>query len=325
METATRAMPRTPDPRSWTALGRDAIVVALPRVGTLRVTGPDRVAFLNGQLANDVARLEAGGALRSAYLDVRGHALAEMRVQRREQDLQLAVEDGAVRDVARRLLAHRVFDQVEVAELAGEISTLTVQGPSAADLVSDLLHLGPWREGRFETARFGDAEILVLRNRRSLPGGVDLHLPSGALEKVARALEAAGATGGDEATLEASRIEAGLPRAGTEAGPGVLPQEAGLEETFSTRKGCYLGQEVMARVEARARLRRSLVRLRLEAAAPGVAPGAEIVAAGRTVGRLGSVAIHPELGCLALALLRDDVTAGTTLQAGPVGAAILAP
>jgi len=314
----------TPDPGSWSALSSGAITVVLPQVGALRVSGPDGAAFLNGQLANDVAHLESGGSLRSAYLNVRGHALAEMRVQRRESDLHLAVEDGGAHEVAKRLLAHKVFDQVELTDLSGTLSTLTVQGPRATEVVESALGIEPLHDGHFATVPFGEAEVLALRNRRSVAGGVDVHLLSRQLAELIGALHAAGAVEGDEESIEASRIEAGLPRAALDAGPGVLPQEAGLTAAISTRKGCYLGQEVMARIEARAQLRRSLKRLRLDRTPPDLMPGQAVMHGDKAVGRLGSVALHPELGTLALAVLRNDVSDGAILRVGPVAAAILA-
>jgi folate-binding protein YgfZ len=315
--------PPLPDPQAWCALHASAVAVPLDDVGGLRLTGPDRVDFLNGQLAHDVRALPEGGSLRSLYLDVKGHALDEVRVQRRDRDLHLAVEDGRAGAVLERLTAHRVFDDVTLEDLAEVLACVTVQGPASDEVVRHLLGRAPEDDaGRFLQRPFGGADALVVRHRRSGPGGVDVHVLRRDLPALRSALAAAGAVAGDRAGLEASRIAAGLPRASADAGPGVLPQEAGLDAAISTRKGCYLGQETMARIEARAVLRRGLARLRLDGP-PGDEARPPLRLDGREVGRVGSVAHHPDEGLLALAVVRLDLPPDATLEAGAASAAIL--
>jgi hypothetical protein len=307
-----------PSPSAWRALRDGAALVALPAVGGLRVVGDDRIDFLHGQLSHDVRGLAGGGARRMLLLDVKGHAHAELGVHRRDRDVHLAVEDGAAGEVAAQLRGRIVFDQVEIQELGEALATLTLQGPGAP---ATLARLGwPWpAPGATATVAFGDAELLLVAAPRSEAGGVDVHLLARQRPAVEAALREAGATPGDAASLEASRVAAGRPRGGREAGPGVLPQEAGLDDRVSTRKGCYLGQEVMARLEARGRVKRGLALLTL--AAPPASPDERAVAAGgRTVGRLGTVARHPERGVLALAVLRLDAPDAGELSAG--GAAV---
>src|SRR5690606_9961401 len=110
-----------------------------------------------------------------------------------------------------------------------------------------------------------DARVFVYPSRRSLAGGFDLGMfgAGGADELLAR-LEAAGAVVVGPEQLAAARIAALLPSAGAEGGEGVLPQESGLTSLLSYRKGCYLGQEIMARIEARGKLRRSLASIELD-------------------------------------------------------------
>ncbi|MDZ7707625.1 MAG: hypothetical protein U5J97_06975 [Trueperaceae bacterium] len=329
--------PSAPDPAAWTALEAGAIVVELPSVGSLRITGDDRIAFLHGQLAHDVRSLPVGGALRTLQLNVKGHALAEMTLHRREQDVHLAVEDGAAAEVARRLHDHVVFDQVTIEDLGGVLRTVTLQGPSALAVVQRAFDVAPPASG-FAPVAFDDATLLVVRSRRSVPGGVDVHVLARQADAVVRRLVDAGAAIGDVASLEASRVEAGVPRAGREAGPGVLPQEAGLHDAISTRKGCYLGQETMARIEARAQVRRGLARLTLgeeradlaadlehDRAQRGDAAASDVRAGDRVVGRLGTLVRHPRLGLVALAVVRSGLEPDATLVAAGRPAAIVRP
>lgn len=317
------AAPRTADPlasvdpAAWRALHEGVVLAPLPRVGGLRVSGPDRLDFLHGQLAHDVRGLREGGARRSLLLDEKGHARAEATVHRRRDDVHLAVEDDGLRWVLERLRAHVVFDQVELEDLGERLATLTLQGPGVDALLGALDWPRP-APGAFAHVPFGDAKLLLSARARSAPGGVDLHLLRGGEAEVAAVLRDAGAVPADVATLEPSRIAAGLFRAGADAGEGVLPQEAGLEEAFSTRKGCYLGQEIMARIEARGRVKRGPALLRLEGGGLGALVGARgeertLLRGERRVGLLGGVARHPEHGVLALAVVRHDVEEGEAL------------
>jgi len=334
-------IPPLPDPSSWSALHDGAIVVALPSVGSLRIVGADRIAFLHGQLANDVRSLPASGALRTVQLNAKGHALAQMTLHRRDDDVHLAVEDGAAEAVARRLRDHVVFDEVEIEDLGGVLRTVTVQGPAARSVIERAFGEPP-PPGAFASVAFGDASLLLSASRRSVPGGVDVHVLARQADEASRRLADAGAVRGDVASLEGSRVEAGVPRAGRDAGPGVLPQEAGLDDAISTRKGCYLGQETMARIEARAQVRRGLVRLVLGdpaqgdpvtgAEEAGMEGGAEddttaheVRSDGRVVGRLGTMARHPRWGLVALAVVRSGVGPDATLVAAGRPAAILRP
>lgn len=319
---STRRAP-APEGAAWRALNERAVVASLERLGGLRVTGEDRVDFLQGQLAADVRGLAVGEVRRSLALDGKGHALAEATVHRREHDLYVAVEDGALDWLEGRLRRHVIFDAVELEGLGETLTALSVQGPEA-HVVLEAAGLPVPPSGRFESAPWEDASLLVVPRDRSAPGGFDVHLLRRHQGSVLTALTGAGGTAAAEAALEPSRIQAGLARAGLEAGPGVLPQEAGLEEAFSTRKGCYLGQEVMARIEARGRLKRGLAGLRLvpSGAEAGVAPeeavarasGRALLLNGRSVGRVGGAAIHPERGGIALAVLRHDVAEGESLE-----------
>ena len=283
----------------------------------LRAHGPDAAPFLHGQLANDVTGLPVGGVNRSLSLNHRGHAMAEASVLRRAKDDVLLVVDDAGGDlVEESLQSHIIFDQVTLERLPGQ-ALLTVQGPAAAAL------LGAAPEaGSFAATQVAGAPVTVWPRQRSTAGGYDVLVADADAAAVMAALTAAGAQAVAAASIDALRVRAGLPTAGGEGGEGVLPQEAALEASLSYRKGCYLGQEIMARIEARGNLRRSLARLEL-AALPQ--PGSEraITHAGRTVGLLGTV-VQVESGgggepvVEALAVLRNDLPADAELEVGGV-------
>lgn len=291
-----------------------ALLTPLLGSGVLKASGSDRLDFVHGQVSCAVKNLPAGGFSEGLMLNHKGHALAQLRVLRRNEALLLVVDGGATAAVARRLQEHIIFDQVILEPQPS--SVLSLQGEAADEVLAAVGLELPEAGAVAETALAG-APLLLHRARRSGAGGYDLLVPTEQAGAVFDALVAAGALPAGEAALELARVLAGVPDAEHEAGEGVLPQEAGLEPLVDYRKGCYLGQEIMARIEARGKLRRSLQGLRLRARPEkGVR---DVLANGKTVGRLGTVAEHPQLGVVALAVLRDDL-AEVELMVGTVAA-----
>lgn len=293
----------------------------VPLLGTtpLRLTGADRLEFLHGQVSHEVKRLMAGESRTALMLNIRGHALALLRVYRREDDLFVAVEGGSGALVERELRAHIIFDQVEIDNLSTSLSTLTLQGEAATRAVQGLFGTVP-ASGTFVQVPFASAKVLVSPVARSRAGGFDLHVLTQDAADLLAALQGAGIHLAGENALEAVRIEAGLAGAELEGGEGALPQEVGLEHAVSYRKGCYLGQEIMARIEARGKLRRRLVGLKLDGVPEtGIR---DLVQNGKTVGRLGGVAVHPRLGVIGLGSVRTELEVGAGLEVGGVSGAV---
>lgn len=303
----------------FTAFAEDkSLLVPLFGVTPLRLTGADRLDFLHGQVSNEVKRLAVGGSSHALLLNYKGHALAEMRIYRREDDLFIAVDGGAGNLVERELRAHIIFDQVELENLTGKLVTLTVQGKEATTLVQQVLAIEGLTEDSFVQAPFESAKVLIAPTKRTAAGGVDLHVLARDAAKLLDVLCAAGAVPAGESALDIARVTAGIASAEHEGGEGVLPQECGLEGAISYRKGCYLGQEIMARIEARGKVRRKLVGLRLD----GKPDVSDIRLGEKTVGRLGTVVQHPEWGVLALAVLRGGIKAEEVLEVGDARAVL---
>ena len=296
--------------------GGRALLVEVPGVTPLRLTGADRVDFLHGQISSDVRGLAIGETNEGLLLNHKGHALAQLRVVRRADDVYVAVEGGAGDLVRDHLARHIIFDQVEVRDLSGEIVVWTLQGAAGGvDTALDAVGAVRPAPGMSHQVPWEDASVLVTAARRSGAGGVDLHVLARQADGIRRALEGAGAVLADRTALRLLRTVAGIPHAATEGGDGVLPQEAGLEPLVSYRKGCYLGQEIMARIEARGSVRRALHGVLLE----DEPRGADVEREGRSVGRLGSIARHPELGWVGLAVLRVDLEGDAAVSFGGVG------
>ncbi len=302
------------------AAGGPPFVARLEGSGVLEASGPDAAAFLHGQLANDVTGLPVGGTNRSLLLNHKGHAMAEAQVLRpEERRLLLVVDDARLDWVAESLERHVVFDEVELRRVPA--AAVTVQGRGAAGALADALGGLGAAEGAFASGALGGSPVLVYAARRSAAGGFDVvALGAGDAGVLEGALVAAGAVPVGRAGLDAARVAARVPAAGREGGEGVLPQEAGLEGFVSFRKGCYLGQEIMARVAARGAVRRGLATLELD----GEPAGRDVVADGRVVGRLGTVARLPDGSWRALAVLRGDVGEGAGVSVGGAAGSVVA-
>jgi tRNA-modifying protein YgfZ len=289
-------------------------LVPLLRRGALRVTGEDRIDFVQGQISHDVRGLVTGGVREALLLDHRGRPQADLVAVRRERDLYLAVDDGRGDVVRAGLDAHVVFDQVSIDDLGGRLASFVVSGAAALAALRSLLGVDdlPQAPDAVAQVAWQGADVLLHARARGLPQAVDVHVLSEHLGAMWAALVAGGAVPVGERALATARVGAGLAAAMAE-GVDALPQEAGLESRISYRKGCYLGQEIMARVEARGTLRRSLATVALDGA-PGFDDPSLFGDDGRLVGRIGTVAPSPGGAWTALAVVRNEVGADAMVR-----------
>jgi len=238
------------------------------------VEGPDSRSFLHGLLSNDVAAVAVGTSLPALLLDATGHIRVVMRVVCTDDDaFTLLTDAGSGERLAQLLDEYHFSEDVEIIgpEPVDVLTFPAAVTPLGADLVID-------------------GAIPGTRDAVGMAAAIGAATPHEAL---------------DDATAEALRIAAGVPRFGVDMTDRTLVHEAGLEATaVSFTKGCYLGQETVARVEHRGGVKRRLVGLRLPALTPA---GQDVRVADRVVGRLTSVATHPALGPIGLAILRNEV------------------
>ncbi len=313
--------------------GAASLVPRLSR-GHLRVRGADRVDFLHGQLSQDVRSLVPGAAVDGLLLDHRGRPQAAVTVVARPDDLYVGVDDGHGPVVAASLAAHVVFDQVEIddvseAAVGGRgLTAFTLVGGGRDEVRARLVAAFPGLQGDLppdgsvvmsapvEPGAEGSASPASALLRVAAIGpltAVDVTLLARDLPDVVSRLVGAGVRPVGERAWTAARVAFGVATVRGEGRAG-LPQETGLGARVHPRKGCYLGQEIMARVEARGRLHRGLATLELDGPPPalGLAAGWQVaVAGGTTLGTLGSAAPAPDGGgWWALASVRHDAPEG---------------
>jgi len=250
----------------------------------LWITGRDAQAFLHRMSTQDLARLRPGQSACAAFLNAKGHLLAEGHVLAEEGGLLVALDPAAAAEARAFLERYVIMDDVELADRSAELRALPLLGAEG------VARLG----GRAAGAR------AVPTGRRGAPC-VELWLPPGEAAALRGSLAAEGVPALDEEELEALRILGGQPRFGVDMGAARLPMEAGLTRAaISFTKGCYIGQEVVVRATVRGQLQRGLVQLRLP---PGAGPGTPLAADGVEVGVVTSAADTPE-GRVGLGTLR---------------------
>ena len=247
----------------YRVLREQAGVVPRPDQRFIAVKGAEAADYLQGQLTNDVETLEPGQGQYAALLDRKGHMQSDMRVLRLAADeILIDLEPVAADAVLRHLSLYKVGREVEVTDVSSERALVSVIGPAAAHATGS----GPIG------AEHAHAELEVGgRAARAIATdlGLDLVIAPEDVEGVSAALAASGGEAASPEAAEIIRVESGRPRFGAEMTSATMPAEAGIEErAVSFTKGCYIGQETVARLHYKGKPNRHLRGLRLSAPAP---------------------------------------------------------
>lgn len=285
--------------------------------GKLAFNGGEATAFLQGQVTNDVEALTPGDGCYAALLSPKGKMLGDLRILDAGDELLLDTERAALQGVFNVLNRTRVGFDAELHKRTLQRGLLSLVGPDARRVAGDAAEALPDTEHAHAIAELGGiAARLVVTDV-----GIDLLCEADDTAALAAVLTARGAVPIAEGAAEVLRVEHGRPRYGVELDDATIPQEAGLNErAVSFTKGCYVGQETVARLHWKGKPNRHLRGLRLSAP---VEPGTELTLEGKVVGRLGSVVRSPQHGTIALALVRREAEPGVTLTAGAATAGVV--
>jgi folate-binding protein YgfZ len=308
---------------------------ALPERGLILVRGGDRVRWTNGMISNDVARLAPGPDRSGCYallLTAQGRIVADLHVLAREQELWFELARAAVPDVLARLERYVIADDVSLADASDDWCRFALEGPRAPELLARAagaaLAIAP--DSGVELSLAGATAVACAWGWSGEPA-YQLFVPPAVVVAVSAAIAAAAGDGGleagDAAALEVLRIEAGTPRFGCELGEDVLPAETGLVgSAVSLTKGCYTGQEIVARMESRGTASHRLVGLRFEGVLEGAAlplVGAPVTSGDQRIGGVTSACHSALAGAIALAYVRRaHAEPGTEVAVGDVRARI---
>lgn len=290
----------------YRAMREQAGVLERPERSLIAVTGPDGGEFLQGQVTNETEELEAGHGRYAALLDRKGRIQSDMRVLRiGDGEFWLESEAAPGAGLLKHLSMYKIGRDVEVTDRSAEHSLISLIGPRARELAGAQV-LGD--EHEHSEVELGGASCRAVATDL----GVDLFTAPGDAAAVREALLEAGAEAVSDEAAEILRVEAGRPRYGRELGPETMPAEAGIvERAVNFDKGCYIGQEPVARLHYRGRPNRVLRGLRLAAPAEF---GAGIRNDERDLGTLGTTVVSPALGPIALAVIRREAEPGDTVE-----------
>ena len=257
----------------------------------LRATGKDRVRWLNGMITQTVKGMSLGETGYTLVLNPQGRIQGDADLSVHEDFLQLETD----RSQAERLLGHLrryiIMDDVKLDPLDASTTALGIAGPEAAGLIQKLA--GPVPEaGKFQSGKLADIEITVIAGYGPLVPRYEIHLATDAVETVWNALIGAGATPCGIEAMEDLRVLEGIPAFDVDFSDKHLPQETNLLRALNFTKGCYIGQEIVERIRARATVHRSLRQFELEGTTTAIAPGQKIdlSADNAAAGELTSVA-----------------------------------
>jgi folate-binding protein YgfZ len=291
----------------------------------IEVSGAEAVQFLNGMVTNDVAALAEGGWMHAAFPNVQGRLLASVRVLRSADAFLFDTEPATHAALLKTLERFTLAGDFRVKDLTGETALVSAQGARAAEVVGAALGFGAGglERGRVASVsgeRFGARPLSVIRATHTGEDGFDVFVGAQAAAAVWEALADAGARRAGFDALEVLRVEAGLPRYGVDASDAnVVLEVLDESEAVSYTKGCYVGQEIIARIHWRGHVAKKLAGLVFEGeAGPKAAAGARIKSAdgGKEIGRVTSVVTSPRLGrAVGLGLVRyEHLAPGTEVR-----------
>jgi folate-binding protein YgfZ len=278
--------------------------------GKLLVTGSEAAEYLQGQLTNDIEVLEAGEGCYAALLDRKGHMQADMRVLVVDgEKIWIDTEPEGMAAAKRHLEMYKIGRDADVVDAGTERAIVSLIGPRSAELAGS----SPLPEYCHEEVTINGIECPAVGTAL----GIDLIPHAADRERLIAALGAAGAPEVDPAAAEILRIERGAARFGSEMDTATMPAEAGIvASAVNFEKGCYIGQETVARLHYKGKPNRHLRGLQLSAP---VAPGATLSLGEKEVGKLGSSCVSPAHGAIGLAIVRREAEPGTELLVGEDG------
>ncbi len=289
-------------------LSERAGLVARPGRAVLELEGSEAAEFLQGQVTNDIEALQPGEGCYAALLDHKGKLRTDLRVTCLAPDrLIVDAEPAGRRALARTFEMYSLGRQVTSRDVTDERALLSLIGPHVREALDGA---PPDTEHACIEGALG---VYVTTDL-----GVDLIVPAA---DVAAVRDQLGVPEASEDAAELLRVERGRPRLNLDMDSSTMPQEAGINDrAVSFTKGCYVGQETVARLFYRGKPNRHMRGLRLN---DPVAHGTPVMLGDKQVGTIGSVATSPTLGTIALALIRREAEPGSEVLVGDAPATVV--
>jgi folate-binding protein YgfZ len=288
-----------PEEEYWT-IKRTVGLADISNAGRLRITGKDRVSFLNGLLTNDVSQLKENSGQHSALLNSKARVLADLYLYSQTDSLLIDTRESPASHVKEILDRFIITEDVQIIDATSDLVQMTVQGPKSSEAIRQVLGVEAHDLKQFEQRSLGPSTIIA--RDRTGQSGYDIILPVLEAEPVWQGFLLNGGEIGlnpvGSRALEILRLEAGYPKYAADMDENTIVLEAGFKDALNFTKGCYLGQEVVARATHIGRVNKQLVGLQVETKNP-VAPRSKLMSDGREAGFITSAAFSPGLGKVA--------------------------
>jgi aminomethyltransferase len=300
------------DLEEYQAVRNNVGIVDLSHRGKLRLSGKEHVKFLQGMLTNDLNKLEEGKGLYATLLTVKGRVISDMNVYREKESTLLDLEPGLNEKVREHLLKFRLSYRVNIEDITESLALLSIHGPNSKKLLQKTFSedIPELNEYSFFTKEINGFRIMVVRVNRTGEEGYDIFIPPDSAKALWESLTEKGQEVGLKPVgllaMETLRIEAGIPKYGVDISENTIPIEAGLWNALSFEKGCYVGQEVIARIKWRGHVNWHLVGFEIESESLPVKDD-KIIHDGREIGYTTSSTFSPALKrVIALGYIRRE-------------------
>lgn len=283
------------------AFFKSAAVLKRPEVKTLRLSGPDRARFLNSMVTNDVTKLQEGEGCLAIKTNNKGRIEGFLRVRARKDSLEIDLLEAVSRKVLETLDHYIIMDDCKIEDVSEEREVLSLYGPDSDRVLGRSFDLPPHGFQVWDGALLIDDPSLLVK-------GYEIFAPKGSLDAWTERLTRAGAKLVSREDFDVARIEAGVPLDGRDLSEEIIPMEARLEKAISFNKGCYIGQEVIARGTILGHVNYLLTGVVLEKEAPREGT-CELFEkdGGKKVGDVTSVVRSPDFGTIGLAYVRRAI------------------
>jgi folate-binding protein YgfZ len=279
-------------PHQLAALLQAAGIAPLDHIGWIRITGTDRVRWLNGMVTNSIQQLKPGEGNYSFLLSVQGRIQGDAYIFAEPDALLLETSASQISDLTTLLDRFIIMDDVELADVSPTRSGLLIAGPQAAATLSKIgLSVDSLGALERRTSPWNATEVTVIHAYSPLTPRFELWIDPAAAAELSRALRQAGAIACEPQTLDWLRILEGTPLYGTDIRDRELPQETAQSRALHFAKGCYLGQEIVERIRSRGNVHRTFAAFRLDGQLPPAA--SKLEADGKEIGELTSIAAIP--------------------------------
>ena len=281
---------------NFLALRTECGVVSQTWRKRLKITGEDRVRWLNGMVTNNVRDLEPGRGVYAFFLNPQGRIQGDMYCFNRGEDLIVETDASQVEGLRAAFEKYIIMDDVEVAE-AEALTKLAVIGPKAPHVISDAIakpagtNLADMAALEFRKVTLNDIALTIVRLDDDITPQFEIWIENAKAAQLSDALTSSGASPVGYEAIEMLRIWSGRPRFGQDIRERDLPQETGQDRALNFSKGCYLGQEIVERIRSRGAVHRVFAAFAFEAGPPEV--GAKITVDGKEAGEITSVAKLP--------------------------------